>query len=349
MNVKAHSSIWGYLYHEGKQTLTHGMGDLDMKEKTIINLGEPRARHHAATAGYVTNYVSHLNNVKLEKAGDSMSGTLDMDHNKITNVGAPTDETDVTNKQYVDNLIQHEHDTKPYDLGRYIVFPHDDGTKVYFSVRGRKNIDLDRGKLVEIKHSIRDSTENEINNVPHIQIFKDVVLLPNPNRKLGVMVLNTPLRIDVNPPRYISAPWTLLFSARPGESPPKDENYSVVTFYNPINLASKYLATEWTADSFKYAITDDVMTRKNAIAHNIDTSQLNHIAIEYTGSKLCVWVNGIQKEMHNVSLGDLSVISMGVKKLGIISLYSRNLNKQEIVQHFVDHHVENFTNDEVLI
>ena len=33
MNVKAHSSIWGYLYHEGKQTLTHGMGDLDMKEK----------------------------------------------------------------------------------------------------------------------------------------------------------------------------------------------------------------------------------------------------------------------------------------------------------------------------
>ena len=340
MNVKAHSSIWGYLYHEGKQTLTHGMGDLDMKEKTIINLGEPRARHHAATAGYVTNYVSHLNNVKLEKAGDSMSGTLDMGHNKITNVGAPTDETDVTNKQYVDNLIQHEHDTKPYDLGRYIVFPHDDGTKVYFSVRARKKIDLDNGKLVEVKHNINDISENEFKARDDIELRKDVTLLQNPDKKLGTMELRSPLRISFDPQKLLQAPWTLLFSVRPGLTPPR-KNDCYLNFFTGQN--TNIIRTEWELESFRYTVG----TNENT--HSIDNTELNHIALEYTGNKLCMWLNGMQKDMRDTVLGGMAAITMGVEELGILSLYNRNLSKQEIVQHFVDHHVQNFTDNEVLI
>jgi len=347
---KARSSIWGYTLTRQRQTHTHGSEDFDMQSHKIINLGTPSRRHHAATAGYVSNYISYLNTHKFDKAGGVMTGNVDMDNNKVINVGTPTDETDVVNKQYVDSLVQHEHDTRPYDLGRYIVFPHDSGSKTYFSVRARKNIDLDSDKLVEVKHNIKNASENEINNRPQdITITKDTTMLPNPEKKLGIMELNAPLQIDFRLLRNLVSPWTLLFSARPGETPPRDGNNSVLTFYNSANQAFKYLTTMWTADSFKYTITDDVMTNANAIVHNVDTDKLNHIAIEYTGTKLCVWFNGRQEQMHNETLGELSTIIVGVEKLGIISLYSRNLNKQEIVQHFVDHHVENFTNDEVLI
>ncbi len=107
-----------------------------------------------------------------------------MGSHKLTDVGNPENNNDAVNKQYVDQLIEHEHDTKPYDLGRYIVFPHDDGTKVYFSVRARKNVNQDREKLVELKHNIRDSSENEFNDRPQdLTITKDVELLPNPGKK----------------------------------------------------------------------------------------------------------------------------------------------------------------------
>jgi hypothetical protein len=75
------------------------------------------------------------------------------------------------------------------------------------------------------------------------------------------------------------------------------------------------------------------------------------MAFEYTGSKLTTWLNGEQKKMHNnVTLNKLSALKIGGSgDLGILSLYNRDLSKQEIVQHFVDYHVSNFTNDEVLI
>jgi hypothetical protein len=123
-----------------------------MNDNKIINLAEPTARKDAATAGYVANFTSHLNNVKLTKAGDTMTGNLDMDQNKITNVSSPTDETDVVNKQYVDSLVERKHDVSIHALGRYIIIPDEDGIKTYFSVRARKNVDLDSDKLVEVKN-----------------------------------------------------------------------------------------------------------------------------------------------------------------------------------------------------
>ena len=349
MNVKAHTSIWGYLYHEGKQTLTHGMGDLDMNGYKIINLDEPRKKDQAATARYVANYVSHLNNVKLEKAGDSMSGILDMDHNKITNVGAPTDETDVANKQYVDAVIQHIHNFDIYTLGPYVVIPEQDGVKNYISFKSKKNVDIDDNLLVEVKNSLDDITENEFNaNSQDITITSDVSLLPNPRKSLGFMELNSELRIDFRPTSQLSPPWTFIFSAQPGDSAPRSNNASIISFYNPNNQHINYISTMWTSTSFKYAITRDIMNLDNTIKLNLDTSVLNHIAFEYAGNKLTVWLNGKSRKMHNIELGNISDVRMGVKQLGLLSLYNRELNKQEIIEHFVMRHVKNFTNDEIL-
>ncbi len=44
-----------------------------MNGHKIINLGDPRQRNHAATAGYVSNFISHLNTHKVEKSGDRKS------------------------------------------------------------------------------------------------------------------------------------------------------------------------------------------------------------------------------------------------------------------------------------
>ena len=102
--------------------------------------------------------------------------------------------------------------------------------------------------------------------------------------------------------------------------------------------------------TLKYAITDNFNNSRNGIAFDVDTTQLNHIVFEYAGGKLAVWLNGVQKRMHNTNLDNLSNLRIGGSgELGIVSLYNRDLNKMEIIQHFVDHHVVNFTNDNILI
>ena len=81
----------------------------------------------------------------------------------------------------------------------------------------------------------------------------------------------------------------------------------------------------------------------------MDTTQFMHMAFEYVGNKLTVWVNGKSRKSHNVDLGDLTMISMDVNQLGVLSLYSRELSKTEVAEHFVEYQVKNFTDDEVLI
>ena len=97
-------------------------------------------------------------------------------------------------------------------------------------------------------------------------------------------------------------------------------------------------------------VRDNTHTEKGVI--KVDPTKLNHIALEYNDNKVCFWVNGVQIKapMHeNLILGNLLRIAIGVKTLGLLSFYDRHLSKPEIIQHFVDHHVQNFTNDEVLI
>jgi hypothetical protein len=163
------------------------------------------------------------------------------------------------------------------------------------------------------------------------------------------MQLNSALDINLNPP-YLPAPWTFLFSAKPGE--PLNLNETTISFYNPIsNISDTVIKTMWTSTSFKYAIlvNRDVMNPGNTTTFNLDTTQLNHITFEYVGTKLTVWVNGMSRKTHNTTLNSIFSIRMVVRKLGILSLYTRELNKVEIIEHFIENHVKNFTDDEVLI
>ena len=187
-------------------------GRINMGGKKIVELAEPTEDQDAATARYVSQYVSHyhLNNVKVSKDGDTMTGLLDMSGEKITRVGDPTDNKDAVTKEYVGAQIQHEHEVALHAVGRYIVLPNEeDGTKTYFSVRAKKNVDLDSGKLVEVKNG-------ETFNVRPIQIgvVSESEELPNPDKDLKIMQYNTSnLEIYFNPPNTMPAPWNLSFSA----------------------------------------------------------------------------------------------------------------------------------------
>ena len=83
---------------------------------------------------------------------------------------------------------------------------------------------------------------------------------------------------------------------------------------------------------------------------DIDTTQFNHIAFEYVGNKLTVWVNGKSRKSHNIGLAELSSISINVDQLGVVSLYDCELSKTEVAEHFVEYQVKNFSNNaQVLI
>ena len=185
-------------------------GRINMGGKKITSLAEPTEDQDAATARYVSQYVSHLNNVKVSKDGDTMTGSLDMSGEKITRVGDPTDNKDAVTKEYVDAQIQHEHDISLHAVGRYIVLPNKkDGTKTYFSVRAKKNVDLDNGKLVEI-------SSKGMQNVRPIQIgvVSESEELDNPGKDLKILQYNTSnLEVYFNPPNTMPAPWNLSFSA----------------------------------------------------------------------------------------------------------------------------------------
>ena len=185
-------------------------GRINMGGKKIVELAEPTEDQDAAMARYVSQYVSHLNNVKVSKDGDTMTGSLDMSGEKITRVGDPTDNKDAVPKEYVDALIQHEHEIALHAAGRYIVLPtEEDGTKTYFSVRAKKNVDLDSSRLVEVKNG-------ETFNARPIQIgvVSESEELPNPDKDLKIMQYNNSnLEVYFNPPNTMPAPWNLSFSA----------------------------------------------------------------------------------------------------------------------------------------
>ena len=208
-NVKA-SAIDPSVYV--RKTGARMTGRINMGGKKITSLAEPTEDQDAATARYVSQYVSHLNNIKVNKDGDTMTGPLDMSGEKITRVGDPTDNKDAVTKEYVDSLIQHEHELALHAVGRYIVLPNEeDGTKTYFSVRAKKNVDLDSGKLVEVKNG-------QTLNVRPIQIgvvkVSESEELPNPDKDLKIMQYNTSnLEIYFNPPNTMPAPWNISFSA----------------------------------------------------------------------------------------------------------------------------------------
>ena len=315
-------------------------GRINMGGKKITSLAEPTEDQDAATARYVSQYVSHLNNVKVSKDGDTMTGSLDMSGEKITRVGDPTDNKDVVTKEYVDAQIQHEHELALHAIGRYIVLPNEDGTKTYyFSVRAKKNVNLDSGKLVEI-------SSKGMQNVRPVQIgvVSESVELPNPDKDLKIMQYNTSnLEVYFNPPNTMPAPWNLSFSAVIPNT--------TSTFWFQVNPSVRSrIEMLWNVDGLTFVIYDiRGQIEYTSSVSGLSQQDFHHVSIEYVDSKLCFWVNGVQEIVYRSLNLQLLSIELSVPKLGILSFYNRDLNKHEIVQHFIDHHVQNFTNDEVLI
>lgn len=315
-------------------------GSLNMGGFKLTNVGAPEDPNHATTKGYVDNLDQYLNDRKVQKAGDTMTGDLNMLNNRITGIGTPVDDNDCVNKMYVDSKV---HDLDVNVKGTYVIISKN-GHNMYFSVRPKRNIDLDSGKLVEIKNNSVESTDR------HITTAVAVNLLPNDGKDLQIMELSSEMKISFRPPHYLATPWTFLVSLKRGDSPPKANNQSVIECYDLINQTLHYIFFKWTTTSFEYAITDMIMTPENTITIDLDTSQFYHIAFEHVGNKLILWLNGISRKTHNnITLGGVSDFKIGAKQVGIVSLYNRELNKGEIIEHFVENHVKNFTDDVVLI
>ena len=313
-------------------------GRINMGGKKITSLAELTEDQDAATARYVSQYVSHLNNVKVSKGGDTMTGPIDMSGEKITRVGDPTDNKDAVTKEYVDSLIQHEHEVALHAVGRYIVLPKEDGTKQYFSVRAEKNVDLDSGKLVEVKNG-------ETFNVRPIQIgvVSESVELDNPGKDLKIMQYNTSnLEIYFHPPNTIPAPRNLSFSAVIPNT--------VSTFWFQVNpVARSRIEMFWNVGGLTFVIYDIHGQIEDTIMSKGLPQDFHHVSIEYVDNRLCFWVNSELKDSYRSLNLQLLSIELSVPKLGILSFYNRNVGKPEIVQHFIDYHVQNFTNDEVII
>ena len=314
-------------------------GRINMGDKKITSLAEPTEDQDAATARYVSRYVSHLNNVKVSKDGDTMTGSLDMSGEKITRVVDPTDNRDAVTKEYVDAQIQHEHDVSLQVVGRYIVLPNKkDGTKTYFSVRAKKNVDLDSGRLVEI-------SSKGMQNVRPIQIgvVSESEELDNPGKDLKILQYNTSnLEVYFNPPNTMPAPWNLSFSAVIPNT--------TSTFWFQVNPSVRSrMKMFWNVGGLPFVIYHIHGDIEYTIMSKGSPQDFQHVSIEYVDNRLCFWVNGVLKDSYRSLNLQLLSIELSVPKLGILSFYNRNLGKPEIVQHFIDYQVKNFTNDKVLI
>ena len=176
-------------------------------------------------------------------------------------------------------------------------------------------------------------------NTQNFQTALPLNIIPNGN-KLSIFQLHRQLDMftQIREPGkviYLSQPWTFLFS-----NPSSSINPSYLGFGN-----NSSLFLEWSSGTFNYEMPNQI----DRISIDIDTTQFNHIAFEYVGNKLTVWVNGKSRKSYNIDLSDLSSISMNVDQLGVLSLYSRELSKTEVAEHFVEYQVKNFSNDEVLI
>ena len=305
----------------GERLITNNapvVGDLDMKNHRITNVKEPRGDEPADVA--TVEFVDRLVN--------NRSGPLDLGTHRITNLGVPEEGGDAVNKQYVHRIIQQ---SRPYDLGRYLVFPNLDDTKSYFSVDSKRNINLDDDTVFRLFNGNEESL-----GVIHLAI--EMTLVPIQGKTDVITRLDRPLTLGTN----VSQPWTFLFSAKP-YNPPTGENNISLYFHDRAPGVSDSIIVSWSPNTFTYLISG-----QNPVSVEIDADVINHFAFEYSERKLIFWINCISRKTHaGIDLGQYRYITIGKGYFGIVDLYRRELSKPEIIEHFIKYHVGPFTNDEV--
>jgi len=325
-----------------KKTGARMTGRLNMGGKKITELAEPTNPQDAATEGYVSNYASHLNNIKLDKTGGTLTGDLAMSNSKITDLGTPAEDKDAVTKEYVDiEISRHWHNIKLKSIGRYILFPNslDGSENTYFSVRPRKNFDLSNGRIVAIDYHDQESNNlNVEHNLLRTTISQYTTLHQNDNKDLGTFTLTFPMSIRFRAPR--SAPWTLIFSANPGNPEESQRSRTMLDFDQ-----NKTLKFEWDETSFTHKIKQNqrILAEKTV---KVNTDEFHHFAFTYANRIFTFYLDGEKLKEHNApSFNQLVTIILGFAKMGLLHFYDRKLKEMEIVEHFVDFHLENFTNN----
>ena len=140
-----------------------GSDSWDAKSQKMVNLTDPTEAQDAATKNYVDTQVSSEESsriaadaLKVDKAGDSMTGALAMGSNKITGLGTPTATTDATTKTYVDNKVNQAATGTSNPPNKY-VFTGTAGANTTYTVTGAE-INGDTAYDVSIDGAVQEPT-----------------------------------------------------------------------------------------------------------------------------------------------------------------------------------------------
>ena len=254
-------------------------------------------------------------------------------------------------RAHVNQAVKHEHILNVRALGRYIVwYDEAEDKQIYYSVRARKNIDLENGILLEIKNGNGngEAFSEEETSLSHTRLES--------SKELYVMLFNDAINI---PTISIGNSWNFILSAKPNN----EQGTTVIKLSLRTDLPNSHeqnksiflqLPFDGSKIIFDYINYRNIHSRGDvelSSFYPVNSQQLIHLSIGCESNTISLRVNGKPwrdyKLNYNHKLTNISISAPA--QIGILSIYNRQLSKPELIQHFIDYHVSNFTNDEVLI
>ena len=236
---------------------------------------------------------------------------------------------------------RHEHGLNVRAIGRYIVWYNEAEEKyIYYSVRSRKNVDIDTGRLIEIKNGNKIESGEETSLI-HTRL--------DTSKELYVMLFNESVNISL---ADIGNNWSFVLSFNPFTD--LGSNLIILSSKSRINKeqqkSSFSFHTDGTSNRIYFRYIDNP-AHSHTSFYPINSKQLIHLSIGCESNTISLRVNG--KPWRNYEFDynhELTGVSiLAPVEIGMLSIYNRRLSKSEFIQHFIDYHVPNFTNGEVLI